>query len=226
MGITKAIGYIATLLVASAGVATPFLMAAEPEPETIIYQKPEEPEEPQPEEEPVIEEEPIPVAPAPPAPVETPRAEPAAPEPTTPVFHSAYDYIGYNAGLCPSEQVHDRIFWDQQRYLAFTRNNEHPWPGHIYYTDVYWHFYKLGWYADGDVGIASFYNMGLEDNTANWTYGLRMNYPTLTIYWGKMSEYDKFEATVIPPEWDQIANEANAYLHELDAAFNARCPGQ
>lgn len=233
MEVMKTIGYIATILVAGVGVSAPFWATTPPEPETIIYQAPEEPEpeEPEPKEEPVVEEpvveRPVEVAPAPSAPVETPVTTlPPAEPPATTVFHSAYDYITYNAGLCPNDQTHDKIFWDQQRYLAFARNNEHPWPGHIYYTDVYWHFYKLNWYTDGDVGIASFQNMGLEDNQANWAYGLRMNYPTLTIYWGKMSEYDKFEAKVIPPEWERIANEANTHLHELDARFNLQCPGQ
>lgn len=226
MEIIKTIGYIATLFVASAGVAVPFLAASEPEPETIIYEAPEEPQVEEELEAPVEEPVETPVENSVEEKSEIPIILPAEEPVVQEKFDTPYYYIEAYAGVCPNDQPRGSILWDQQRYLAFTRNNEHPWPGHIYYTDVYWHFYKLGWYTDGDVGIASFANMGLPDNEANRSYGLRIDYPAFKIYWGKMYKEDWFTATVVPPEWGQMANEANTYLHQLDAAFNAQCPGQ
>lgn len=133
------------------------------------------------------------------------------------------EYWAKYAGVCPDAQPKDSTFWEQERYLAFARHADHKWPTPIYYVDVYWGWHMQDASYTGKRGVANFSSLGFDNHYANSHVGLWIDYDTMTIYWDKMSKDGQFTPTTPLPYWETAAQEANAYLKQLDASYHAHC---
>lgn len=233
MSVYKIAGCVATLLMVGAGVSAPIIsnMVESVEPSPVVL-NPEQVITP----DPVIEETPKPVEPVTPEPTpqpltnteETPKERPTPPASNSPEWSDASgvtspnDYWVKYAGLCPSQQPQDSIFWSQSRYLAFARHGDYPWPTYQHFVNTYWNFHVLYGYNDDALSISSFANMGYGDDQANRAVGLWIDYATMSIYADSLYHAEPWTSST-KPLWTEVAVEANAYLKQLDASYRAQC---
>lgn len=240
MSTIKIVGWVASLLVAGASIATPLIinlnseenpspiepievvdLGIEPEVATVeMEETPASTETPaeQPTEIPTVTFTP---APATPTPERDYHAESVWSDITG--LTSTDDYIRRYAGTCPSEQPRESIFWDMQRFLAFAEHYNHKWPTPIYYADVYWSWHMIDPSYSGKLGIANFASLGFDNHYANSQIGLWIDYDTMTIYWDKMYKGGQFTPTTPLDYWDTVAQETTTYLRDLNARYNAQC---
>lgn len=143
-------------------------------------------------------------------------------------IHTMNEYEDKYAGLCPSEQPRESVFWEHARFSA-ALGLDSPWPSPEYYTEIYWREYHVN-PTDKVEHVSNFANLGLAQTEKNRSAGIFLDWSTWSFYWDATWQdnrpYTLHISPDYPAEWDEIATRMTAYLRQLEARYNILCPGE